>query len=106
MVKPTGNESNCVKDTSKRTYKRKRKYFGNQHTKKTTVDTVSDKATEVVVSSVSSGSKQKQKSDVTEDDISKTISHKKLQDISPTQSNTLDGFRLTDMSILNNLVGL
>ena len=59
-----------------------------------------------MVSSVSSGSKQKQKSDVTEDDISKTISHKKLQDISPTQSNTLDGFRLTDMSILNNLVGL
>ena len=98
MEKPTGNADKCTKDSSKRKYSRKRKYHGNQHSNKKTAEVVSDITTEA-----SRSTKSRRKSVVTEDDKKKTASHKKLKNVVTTRFNSLEGFRLIDMSILNNL---
>ena len=72
---------------------------GNQYSK--TVEVVSDTTTEA-----SRSTKSRRKSVVIEDDKKKTASHKKLKNVVTTQSNALEGFRLIDMSILHNLLGL
>ena len=99
MGKPTGNSDKCTKDSSKRKYNRKRKYYGKQYSNKKTV--VSDATTEA-----SRSTKSRRTSVVTEDDKKKTASHRKLKNVVSTQSNALEGFRLIDMSILHNLLGL
>ena len=99
MGKPIGNADKCTKDSSKRKYNRKRKYYGNQYSNKKTV--VSDTTTEA-----SRSTKSRRKSVVTEDDKKKTASHRKLKNVVSTQSNALEGFRLIDMSILHNLLRL
>ena len=101
MEKPTGNTDKCTKDSSKTKYSRIRKYHGNQHSNKKTAEMVSD-----ITAEASRSTKSRRKSVVTEDDKKKTASHKKLKNVVTTQFNSLEGFRLIDMSILNNLLRL
>ena len=103
-AKETGNAERCTKDSAKKNHKRKRKYHGNQYTKKKKVSEVPD--TTGIAGTSSTRSKKKRASVVTEDDRRKTTSYKKLKNVADSVSNNLEGFRLVDMSILKDLFSL
>ena len=103
-AKETGNAERCTKDSAKKNHKRKRKYHGNQYTKKKKVSEFPD--TTGIAGTSSTSSKKKRGSVVTEDDRRKTTSYKKLKNVADSVSNNLEGFRLVDMSILKDLLSL
>ena len=68
-------------------YRKSRRFHGNQHSNKAKKKTTD------------------RKSSVTEDARKSTISGKKIMDISaPKYTQNIDGYRLVDMSILDNII--
>ena len=71
-----GDGGRCKKELSRRTYQKKRKFSGNQHTK--------------------NNNKTK---------VTKTVSEKKVKRVKKQKkSNPIEGYRLMDMEILNEMV--
>ena len=91
----TGNASKCAKKSSKRNYTRKRKFKGNQYTDKHNI-----------INAEQGTTKTRRQSVVTEEDKMSSASSKKVKEVTATKSDGLEGFRLVDMSILRNIIGL
>ena len=102
MVKPrkkstvtTGNADHCKKDGSKKKYCRKRRFGGNQYSNKTDKTSTEEAGT----------TKSRRQSVVTEEDKENTATNKKVKNVFLKQSNSIEGFRLIDMPILQDLLG-
>ena len=92
----TGNSKHCNKESSKKKYRRKRKFCGNQWTKKqvnTEVNSTPNKT-------------KTGESVVSEADISVTRSAKKVTNIVATEAKGFEGYRLIDVSVLGEMVDL
>ena len=100
----TGNASKCTKARSKKVYIRKRKHYGNQYSIKKAPEDC--KTTTTSPTTIEDAVKTKRKSIVTEEDMMKTASFKKIKEVAVAKSNTLDGFRIIDVSILLEFIGL
>ena len=99
----SGNASKCKKQTSKKGYNRKRKYYGNQCTVSKDICNPEEITFDEVPPDVVG---MKTRRVVTEADKNSSVSSKKVKEVNASQSNILEGCRFIDLSILSEIVGL